>query len=86
MLRVEARRQGGVGFRKRLDRNGNLASGTAVEVGDRWQRAGSRGMAASVIGARTGELATEVETWKQEVRDGEGTEELGLRRKESHRY
>lgn len=35
---MEARRQGGGGFRKRPDRNGNLASGTAVEVGDRWQR------------------------------------------------
>jgi len=53
-----------------------MAKGAAGE----WQQASGG------LGARTGEPATEVETWKREVRDGEGTEELGLGRKESHRY
>lgn len=83
---MEARRQGGGGFQKRLDRNGKLASGTAVEVGDRWERGqpGEWQQASGGLGARTGGLATQVGTWKQ-VRGEEGTEELGLRRKESHR-
>lgn len=46
---------------------------------------GERQQVSGGLGARTGGLVTEMETWKQKVRGGKGTEELRLRREERHR-